>query len=90
MRVNIDNAIELLDMYNPIDSKLEVLDSNLSISNITYDALVIPAIFKSAVSHCPINLRDSRYRNSIWSDLVKAGRTVKDLIDEGKIDYKYI
>lgn len=90
---NIDNAIELLDMYNPIDSQLDVVENNLSISNITADApraRVIPAIVKSKVSPCPTNTRDLRYINSIWSDVEKAGCSVKDLIDEGKIDYKYI
>jgi hypothetical protein len=87
---NIDNAIELLDMYNPIDSELDVVENNLSISNITSDAVVIPAIVKSAVSPCPINTYDSRYTKSVWSDVEKAGCSVKDLIDEGKISYNII
>ena len=102
---NLDNAIELLDMYNPIDSELDVLENNLSIRNITVDAprvqtdkeqkvvqtdKDVPAKGKSAVSPCPKDLLDSRYLSKNWSDVEEAGCSVKDLIDEGKIPYRFI
>ena len=96
---NIDNSIELFNMYNPIDSQLDVIENNLSISNITADdprvqtdkeQKVVPAKVKSAYSPCPKDLLDSRYSWKNWSDVEEAGCYVKDLIDEGKIPYRFI